>query len=57
MAAEMSAKKRKERMDKLAAQILLQAFLDARIKVAQAEARPQAGSTDQVAQGGTPVPS
>lgn len=57
MAAEMSAKKRKERMDKLAAQILLQAFLDARIKVAQAEARPQAGSTDQVEQGGTPVPS
>jgi putative holliday junction resolvase len=31
MAAEMSAKKRKQRMDKLAAQILLQAFLDARI--------------------------
>ena len=30
MAAEMSKKKRKERMDKLAAQILLQSFLDAR---------------------------
>ena len=38
MAAEMSAKKRKERMDKLAAQILLQAFLDARIKAAEAAA-------------------
>ena len=31
LAAELSKKKRKERMDKLAAQILLQTFLDARI--------------------------
>jgi len=32
LAAELSKKKRKERMDKLAAQILLQTFLDARSK-------------------------
>lgn len=35
MAAEMSKKKRKERMDKLAAQILLQTFLDARMAAKQ----------------------
>jgi len=47
MAAEMSAKKRKERMDKLAAQILLQAFLDARNKVAEAEAIKQSTASQQ----------
>ena len=47
MAAEMSAKKRKERMDKLAAQILLQAFLDARTKAAEAAATTQAEVSEQ----------
>ncbi len=35
LAAELSKKKRKERMDKLSAQILLQTFLDARIAAKQ----------------------
>lgn len=35
LAAELSKKKRKERMDKLAAQILLQTFLDSRIAARQ----------------------
>lgn len=47
MAAEMSAKKRKERMDKLAAQILLQAFLDARVKAAEAESTKQSTASQQ----------
>jgi putative Holliday junction resolvase len=38
MAAELSPKKRKERRDKLAAQILLQTFLDARMAMKQAPA-------------------
>lgn len=44
-AAEMTKKKRKERMDKLAAQILLQTFLDARIAAKQTPAVPQAGES------------
>ena len=47
MAAEMSARKRKERMDKLAAQILLQAFLDARTKAAEAAATTHAEVSEQ----------
>ncbi len=38
LAAELSKKKRKERMDKLSAQILLQTFLDARIAARQTPA-------------------
>ena len=38
LAAELSKKKRKERMDKLSAQILLQTFLDARIAAKQTPA-------------------
>lgn len=38
LAAELSKKKRKERMDKLSAQILLQTFLDARIAAEQTPA-------------------
>lgn len=41
MAAELSPKKRKERRDKLAAQILLQTFLDARMAMKQ----PPAGES------------
>ena len=39
LAAELSKKKRKERMDKLSAQILLQTFLDARIAAKQTPPR------------------
>ena len=45
MAAELSKKKRKERMDKLAAQILLQTFLDARIAAKQTPAISQMGES------------
>lgn len=38
LAAELSKKKRKERMDKLSAQILLQTFLDARMAAKQTRA-------------------
>lgn len=55
MAAEMSAKKRKDRMDKLAAQILLQAFLDARIKAVEAEAQQRSEASHEDEQDGTPV--
>ncbi|MDA1231410.1 MAG: Holliday junction resolvase RuvX [Planctomycetota bacterium] len=55
MAAEMSKKKRKERMDKLAAQILLQTFLDARVAASQLSANNNSAATENFDDDGTSI--